>query len=158
MQRLIKALSIALVTLIFIPTHSLNSYQFSAPNQPEVVEAPEEPEPAFIHVNPEEDEAVGEKAELDEESKVDYSEVCNCWQYVKNNVVGATNMASMQPNSEAAIGSVAIEWFGNVKHVSIVIAVTEEGVMVHETNYRRCQFTERFIDFSSNRLAGFWTP
>ncbi len=149
-----------MVTLVFVPSHSLNSYVFSGEPQQEEVVASEasEPEPAFIHVNPEEDEAVGEKVDPDEESKVDYSEVCNCWQYVKNNVVGATSMALMQPNSEATVGSVAIEWFGNVKHVSVVIEVTETGVLVHETNYRHCQFTERFIDFSSHRLAGFWTP
>jgi hypothetical protein len=138
----------------------LNSYQFSAPTQQEVVVATEEviPEPTFIHVNPEEDKKVGEKAESDEESKVDYSEVCNCWQYVKNHIAGTTNMAGIIPNSEAATGTVAVEWFGNVKHVSIVVEVTDTGVMVHETNYRHCQFTERFIDFSSHRLAGFWNP
>jgi hypothetical protein len=152
-----KILAMFSVTLIVVPAHSLNSYQIPAPTpQEEVIVELEEPdpEPEFIHVNPEEDEQVGEKPESD----VDYSEVCNCWQYVKNNVPGVTSMAAMTPNSEPVVGSVAIEWFGSVKHVSVVVEVTESGVLVHETNYRRCQFTERFIDFSSHRLAGFWTP
>lgn len=161
MQRYKQGLLTLMVILVLIPAHSLNSYTYSDLPQPqEAVVVPEqtETEPAFIHVNPEEDQAVGEKVDPDEESKVDYSEVCNCWQYVKNNVVGTTRMAEIIPNSEAAVGSVAIEWFGNVKHVSVVVQVTDTGVLVHETNYRRCQFTERFIDFSSHRLAGFWTP
>ncbi len=157
MQRYTKVLPTIIVTLLFIPTHSLNSYQFSVPTQPDVVEVPEKPTPEFVHVNPEEDKLVGEKAEPDQESKVDYTEVCNCWQYVKNNTASATSMAAMEPNSEATVGAVAIEWFGKVKHVSKVVQVTETGVLVHETNYHHCQFTERFIDFSSHRLAGFWT-
>ena len=65
-------------------------------------------------------------------------------------------MADFVPNSEPVVNAVAIEWFGSVKHVSVVKEVREYGVKVAETNYRSCQFTERFIPFDSPRLTGFY--
>ena len=65
-------------------------------------------------------------------------------------------MADFIPNGEAAVGAVAIEWFGKTKHVSVVKEVRQDGVLVSETNYNRCQYSERFIHFDSPRLSGFY--
>lgn len=84
------------------------------------------------------------------------SQLCNCWRYVVDKRGEMQLMSSFVPNSEPVKGAVAIEWFGDIKHVSIVQYVSEEGVLVSETNYQRCQYTERFIPFDSPRLAGFY--
>lgn len=90
------------------------------------------------------------------ESPTSSDELYNCYAYVKNRIEGVTFMAAIIPNTKPAPGVVAVEWFGHIKHVSIVETVEPGGVWVSETNYRRGQFTERFIPFDSPRLHGFW--
>lgn len=84
-------------------------------------------------------------------------EECNCYRYTSNRVANLPPMAAITPNSEASIGSVAIEWFKGVKHVSIVTAVRKDGVEVIEANYKHCKTGERFIKFNHYSLVGFWT-
>jgi hypothetical protein len=89
----------------------------------------------------------------------DTSILCNCWAYVTQRIGKVMPMANFVPNSEPLVGGVAIEYFGNLKHVSYIIEVTELGVTVQETNHTHCQYGERFIPFNSPRLRGFWhTP
>ena len=85
-------------------------------------------------------------------------EACNCWQYVKNRLSALGRMADTNPNAEAAVGAVAVEWFGKIKHVSIVTKVEVSGVWVEEANYIHCETGERFIPFDKYSLVGFWSP
>lgn len=65
-------------------------------------------------------------------------------------------MADIIPNAEPIVGAVAVEWFGKVKHVSLVTVVEEAGVWVTESNYTHCEKGERFIPFDKHSLHGFW--
>lgn len=83
-------------------------------------------------------------------------EACNCYLYVKNRVHNLPRMIDILPNAEPIVGAVAVEWFGNIKHVSLVAQVTETGVWVEESNVPHCQFGTRFIPFDKHSLVGFW--
>ena len=83
-------------------------------------------------------------------------EECNCYAYVKNRLATLPPMASIYPNSEPLVGSVAVEWFNGIKHVSLVIEVTVDGVWVEESNYNHCKTGKRFIPFTKHSLVGFW--
>lgn len=84
-------------------------------------------------------------------------EACNCYRYVRNRIDSLPPMAAVIPNTTAATGTVAIEWFGGVKHVSIVTAVDAEGVWVTESNYNHCKIGTRYIPFDHYALTGFWS-
>lgn len=83
-------------------------------------------------------------------------EECNCYAYVKNRLDVLPPMAAVHPNSAPVVGAVAVEWFGQVKHVSLVTAVGTEGVWVEESNYNHCKKGTRFIPFDKHSLVGFW--
>lgn len=84
-------------------------------------------------------------------------EGCNCYAYVKNRIVELPPMAAINPNVEPSVGSVAVEYFGKVKHVSIVTKIEDSGVWVEEANYNHCKTGERFIPFTKHSLVGFWS-
>lgn len=107
---------------------------------------------ADVVVEQPEEEIVEEEKWIDKDNSI----LCNCWAYVTQQLGQPVSMASFVPNSDAVVGGVAIEWFGNLKHVSYVTEVTEDGVWVSETNYVHCEYGERFIPFTSPRLSGFW--
>lgn len=59
----------------------------------------------------------------------------------------------------AVVGGVLVENISRAGHVSVIIAVSNEGVTVKEGNYKRCSFTEgRFIPYGSPTIIGFWQP
>lgn len=84
-------------------------------------------------------------------------EACNCYRYVKNRIDTLPSMTAVLPNTTVATGTVAIEWFGNVKHISIVTAVDAGGVWVAESNYHHCKVGTRYIPFDHYSLVGFWS-
>jgi len=124
------------------------------------LEAPEFDWSSIIIVEETVEEEVVEE-EIVEEKWVDTdtSILCNCWAYTTQRIGKVVPMASFVPNSDPVVGGVAIEYFNGLKHVSYIIEVSELGITVQETNYNHCQFSERFIPFTSHRLHGFWhTP
>lgn len=84
-------------------------------------------------------------------------EACNCYLYTKARVANLPRMAEIFPNSEPLIGGVAIEFYGEVKHVSVITKVEEGGVWVKESNYKHCEIGERYIPHSKYSLVGFWS-
>lgn len=85
-------------------------------------------------------------------------EACNCYRYVKNRIDDLPRMVNIIPNTDPYVGAVAIEWFGKIKHVSIVTAVLPDGVEVMESNFHHCKTGTRFIPFGKYSLSGFWGP
>jgi hypothetical protein len=98
-----------------------------------------------------------EQVEVKDPEETYPGEECNCYKYSSNRVANLPRMAEIFPNSNPKVGAVAIEFFGKVKHVSIVTSVTSEGVAVIESNYNHCQKGERFIPFTKSTLVGFWS-
>ena len=83
-------------------------------------------------------------------------EECNCWLYVNNRLPYMVRMKNFQPNSEALVGGITIEYFGDLKHVALITEVTETGIWVEESNYDSCKTGIRFIPFTKSSLVGFW--
>lgn len=91
------------------------------------------------------------------ETEPSATEACNCYKYVRNRVSDLPNMLGVLPNSEPFVGSVAIEFFNGIKHVSLITSVEPNGVWVEEANYNHCKTGVRFIPFNHYSLVGFWS-
>jgi len=81
---------------------------------------------------------------------------CNCYLAVKSKVDYLPRMAEIIPNAEPFVGGVAVEYFGNVKHVSLITEVRTDGAMVWESNYHHCTVSTRFIPYTQHSLVGYW--
>lgn len=103
-----------------------------------------------------EPDPVVEAVELKDPELTFPGEECNCYAFVENRVGDLPPMAAIIPNTEAAAGTVAVEWYGDIKHVSLVTAVTPDGVWVVEANYKHCETGERFIPYTKPSLYGFF--
>lgn len=85
-----------------------------------------------------------------------FTEACNCYKYVKNRI-NIPRMAAIIPNSDPLVGGVAVEFFGNIKHISLITKVESGGIWVEESNYNHCETGERYIPYSKPSLVGFWS-
>jgi hypothetical protein len=110
-----------------------------------------EPEPIVVEVS-----VSTTSQEIKDPEETYPGEECNCYLYTKNRVPNLPRMSEINPNAKPFVGGVAIEWFKQIKHVSVITKVTEEGVWVTESNYHHCQTSERFIPFTKPSLVGFW--
>ena len=86
------------------------------------------------------------------------TEACNCVTFVRNRVAGLDRMVAILPNTVPKPGTVAIEFFKDIKHISIVTKVELGGVWVEEANYVHCETGKRFIPFNKYSLVGFHQP
>lgn len=59
------------------------------------------------------------------------------------------------PNSIPTQGGGILLSYPSAEHVAFISAVLPGGVWVQEGNFRRCQYTERFIPFTDPRIRGF---
>lgn len=99
-----------------------------------------------------------EEVEVVKDAEETYpGEECNCYLYVKNRVDDLPRMHEITPNAGSTVGSIAVEWYGEVKHISIVTEVMDDGVWVEESNYSHCKTGTRFIPFNKHSLSGFWS-
>ena len=98
-----------------------------------------------------------EEVEVKDPEETYPGEECNCYRYTSNRVANLPRMADIYPNTQPTVGAVAVEWFGQVKHVSVVTEVSSEGVWVKESNYHHCEIGTRFIHFTKPSLIGFWS-
>ena len=154
-------------TLVFIMTgvFTLLSQQTLATNDMVIPQSVDEvvvsDQPVVTEVNPvvvEENTATTSEDHITKDAEETIpGEACNCYRYVKKRIAELPSMAAVIPNTTAATGTIAIEWFGAVKHISIVTAVDAEGVWVTESNYNHCKIGTRYIPFDHYALTGFWS-
>lgn len=86
--------------------------------------------------------------------------LCNCYAYAeKYTGINLPPMAQIAVNTDTPIaGSIAVMFYGRVKHVAVVTAVRDDGVTITEANYNHCEKTTRDIPYSYHNLHGFYTP
>ena len=82
---------------------------------------------------------------------------CNCYSLVSTKVK-LPRMAQIHPNSSGKVGSVAIFYYGKVKHIAYVTEVSAAGFTVQEANKTRCHIGSRFVKWTDPSLAGFYNP
>jgi len=63
---------------------------------------------------------------------------------------------NIEPNAEIEIGAVAIfrEKIGG--HIGVVTKIGKKGFWIKESNYVKCEITERWISFEDHRLIGYY--
>ena len=83
--------------------------------------------------------------------------LCNCWAYVKS-VYPSLPPTSQIKNNLVDVGSVAVFYYSQVglHHYAVVVAVTDDGYIIEETNYKRCQKGSRTIPKDDPSLLGFF--
>ena len=91
------------------------------------------------------------------------SVLCSCvrgarWLGVDIPLVEATYFQSFKPQTPTLNGLVLMSYKNGVNHVAVIKDFREDGLLVQETNYKSCQFTERLIDFRDRAIRGFWAP
>lgn len=89
--------------------------------------------------------------------------VCNCYAYLKTRVPGLPKMVQIVPNGTPKIGAVAIFAYKDkrtgkmVKHVALIEKMTAMGFSVAETNYTKCLFDRRSVEWDDSHLVGFFS-
>lgn len=89
---------------------------------------------------------------------------CNCYLYLKTRVKGLPKMEQIVPNGTPKIGAVAIFSYKDkrtgrsVKHVALIEKLGQSGFSVAETNFTKCLFDRRQVDWNDPHIVGFWSP
>lgn len=102
---------------------------------------------------------------IEEEEKITTIDIptdvlCNCYLAAETiSGIDLPPMLSLKPNiTEPLIGDIAIMQYGDIKHVAVITEVTNTNISIIESNYKHCQKTNRTIEYTYNRLVGFYRP
>ena len=82
--------------------------------------------------------------------------LCNCYRYV-DSVVDLPH-SSVVKNNLGDSGNVAVFYYpeSGLYHYALVLDKDESSVTISETNFRRCQYTQRVIGTEYPYLLGFY--
>lgn len=61
-------------------------------------------------------------------------------------------------NSVPVIGGLIIFKYPNDYHVATIIDYSDEGFVVLESNYRKCQVDKRVVAYNDKNIIGFFKP
>lgn len=86
-------------------------------------------------------------------------QLCSCVIYAISQGVKIppkTNSWDLRPNSYPQVGGLALLDY-NVEHVAVIQQVSDYGFLIKETNFKKCQFTSRWISWLDPHIRGFWS-
>jgi len=110
------------------------------PEAPELAqEAPSEPEP----------------------TQVSQAELCSCVKLARRHIPALPPIRTpgdITPNTTPFVGAAVLLKYGAVHHIAVITAINENSFSIIESNYKRCQITEREIRYDDPRIRGFWKP
>lgn len=66
-----------------------------------------------------------------------------------------TDAEDIVSSSTPEVGGLALFSYENTDHVAVITSISETGFTVVEGNYKRCQKTNRFIEWNDPRIRGF---
>lgn len=61
-------------------------------------------------------------------------------------------------SSIPTLGGVVVFKIGPYGHVAVIDAINADSFHIKESNYRYCQFTQRWIAFTDPTIKGYWVP
>lgn len=61
----------------------------------------------------------------------------------------------IEANSMPVVGGGVLFSYEDYDHVAKIVALLKDGMMIQEGNFRRCQYTERFIRYDDKFIRGF---
>jgi len=65
------------------------------------------------------------------------------------------NAEDLIPNSTPVVGGVALFNYSGVHHTAVITELSEQTFSVIETNYKKCQKTQRDIRYNDPSIRGF---
>ena len=83
---------------------------------------------------------------------------CSCVKGVRSfgaYIPYGTNAVDIKPNTTVAVGTIAIFKYTTTHHIAYVKSIEEKGFLIQETNFKECQYGERFIKWNDPYLEGF---
>ena len=89
-----------------------------------------------------------------------YAVECSCIRTARDlglDIPYNTNAKDIKPNTHIAIG-VGVLFNDGDGHIAIVISIRENGFWIKEGDYKNCKITERFIEWTDDKLLGFYDP
>lgn len=85
--------------------------------------------------------------------------LCSCMSYINSQGIPLKGDAiDLKPSSNPKVGGVAIFRYNNTiegGHAGIIKRFTKKGFIIQETNWKRCQKTEREVFWTDQFLKGF---
>lgn len=84
----------------------------------------------------------------------------NCWSYVVERIGEIVLAAELVPNSDPKPGTIAVMRYEKqgLSHYAYVEVVTDDYILISETNYKAGQFGYRFLPYTYDHLLGFYDP
>ena len=85
--------------------------------------------------------------------------LCSCmWGLRAMGINLKGNATDLIPNSTPTIGGVVKLIYNRIGHAAKITKFTKDGMLVRETNYKKCAWTTREIAFNDPAIAGFLIP
>lgn len=87
---------------------------------------------------------------------------CSCVRYAhylnpKVPLVDASWFSSFRGKSPS-IGGIIILQYPKDYHIATIVEFVENGFLVKEANYKKCEYGKRIIDYDDPHIIGFWNP
>ena len=62
---------------------------------------------------------------------------------------------SIKPNADASVNAVVLLREGKYGHAGIVIGLTEDEIIISETNYKPCELSTRTLNRTDPKIRGY---
>lgn len=113
--------------------------------------------PVVTVIKPETVEATSTPVAKKAVKKYDFV-ACNCYALLKQKIPNLPMMNQIVPNSPPTVGGAVVMNYYGIPHVAYIVGLTEDGVVVEESNYHHCKYDTRTVSWTDKALLGFWTP
>jgi len=95
-----------------------------------------------------------------QEVKEEYNVLCECVATARiysKFELPRQHAYQFKPNSVPTVGGLVLMRYGDLSHVAVIMAIMPGGIYVREGNYKKCEYSERFIQWDDSRIIGFWS-
>lgn len=86
--------------------------------------------------------------------------LCSCKRYITSQVPNMPlgDADSFTGNTTPTAGVVVLLRYKEISHMALIEKVSDSGISVRETNYKKCHYSERFIPWNDPSIVGFYSP
>ncbi len=85
---------------------------------------------------------------------------CSCVSYLREFIPSTPHVDAVWytnfPRVTPAVGEVVMFNYDGVYHVAYVSELQEDGFIIHEANFHKCEKDTRIIKWNDPHLIGFW--
>lgn len=97
---------------------------------------------------------------LSQETRDKIESLCNCMKGLKSLGVNmpSANAKDLTANSSAKVGNLILFKYAKSYHAALITEIQKDYYIVKDTNYLRCQYTERKVLKNDPYIRGFYKP